>query len=391
MPADPYSHAVIALLASSALAAGLLASAARQPPELAKPRRIWARAMVMAPSGWLLLEWARDVESLAVAGKTLIIASFIDYLRALLATRGRTPESPWLLLPVVFVALASLVMLLVHPGQPMRTGMLSLLCGGVAAGTAMVAWSETHRRDGGNARMVAACFVACAAVLLARALLLFSPEGSAARELAALPAVQTLLPGGAMLAPAVASLGFVLMGSDRVLERFENLASTDGLTGLLTRAAFLERALHRVQSATQPCSVLVVDMDHFKRVNDTHGHATGDRALELAAAAMRQALRPGDLIGRMGGEEFAVLLPDTPLSVAIGIAGRLQQAIAGVDLVVREQPVPLSGSIGVSEMRSGDTSLQALLEHADQAMYEAKRAGRDRVHSHAGGLADEPA
>ncbi|MFY2764720.1 GGDEF domain-containing protein [Arenimonas sp. MALMAid1274] len=388
MQLDPFTTALIALLASAAMAAGLYAAASRQPRELACAQRLWARAIVLAPAGWLLLEWADDLPSLAVPGKTLIIASFVEYLRALVACRGRMPDSPWFAAPVLLVALASLLMLFTHPGQPMRTGLLSLLCAGLAASTSIVAWSQRKAATGSNALVVAASFGVCALVLCIRGTLLFLPDGSAARAWVQQPWGETLLLGGAMLAPAVASLGFVLMGSDRLLQRLEHLANTDSLTGLLTRHAFLERAgAHLAQSPTRPSSLLIMDLDHFKRINDAYGHDVGDQALVLAAKAMRAALRPQDLVGRQGGEEFAVLLPDTALPGAEAIARHLQDAVAGVYLIAHGKPVQLRVSIGVATLGEQDHDLAGLLKRADQAMYGAKRAGRDQVHAMPAGLA----
>jgi diguanylate cyclase (GGDEF)-like protein len=380
MNLDPFASALIALLASAAMSAGLYAAAARQPEELARPQRIWARAIVLAPAGWLLLEWARDLPSLAVAGKTLIVASFVEYLRALLASRGRMPDSPWFAAPVCLVAVASALMLFTQPGLPMRTGLLSVLCAGIAASTAVVALHGGRQRRGGNAGIVAAAFLMCAAVMLARGVLLFMPEGSAARVWIDQPWVETLMLGGAMLAPAVASLGFVLMGSERLLERLEGIASTDSLTGLLTRHAFLQRAEALLARPDAPIgALLVVDLDHFKQINDAHGHDVGDQALRLVADAMRRQLRPGDLAGRHGGEEFTVFLPGRDAVEAEAVAEAMRSSVAHIGLLADGEAVHLKVSIGVSAFGPDERDLAGLLKRADHAMYDAKRAGRDQV------------
>ena len=377
---DPFASALIALLASAAMSAGLYAAAARQPAELAGPQRLWARAILLAPLGWLLLEWAVEHPGLAVPGKTLIVASFVEYLRALVASRGRMPDSPWFAAPVLLVAVASAIMLFTSPGQPMRTGLLSFLCAGIAASTAVVALRPGPRRAGGNAGIVGAAFSLCALVLVARGVLLFTPEGSAARAWVEEPWVETLLLGGAMLAPAVASLGFVLMGSERLLERLQDIADTDGLTGLLSRNAFLHQSrLCIARDPAQHCALMVLDLDHFKRINDEHGHDAGDQALRLVASAMRDELRPRDLAGRHGGEEFTVLLPDTPLAVAEASARRIHAAVARIGFLADGAAVPLRVSIGVAALQPGETDIDRLIRRADQAMYVAKRAGRNQV------------
>ena len=377
---DPFASALIALLASAAMSAALYAAAARQPDELARPQRIWARAIVLAPAGWLLLEWAQDQPALAVPGKTLIVASFVEYLRALLASRGRMPDSPWFAAPVCLVAVASAITLFTQPGLPMRTGLLSLLCAGIAASTAVIALRVGRERSGGNAGIVAAAFLMCAAVMLARGVLLFMPEGSAARAWIDQPWVETLMLGGAMLAPAVASLGFVLMGSERLLERLEGIASTDSLTGLLSRNAFLQRAEALLESPRLAgAALLVLDLDHFKQINDNHGHDVGDQALRLVADAMRQVLRPGDLLGRHGGEEFTVLLPGRGLAEAEEVAQALRTSVHHIGLLADGEAVHLRVSIGVATLAPGDTDLARLLKRADAAMYAAKHGGRDQV------------
>jgi diguanylate cyclase (GGDEF)-like protein len=384
---DPFASALIALLASAAMSAGLFAAAARQPEELARPQRIWARAILLAPAGWLLLEWAQDQPSLAVPGKTLIVASFVEYLRALLASRGRMPDSPWFAAPVCLVAVASAIMLFTQPGLPMRTGLLSLICAGIAASTAVVALHGGRSRRGGNAGIVATAFSLCALVMAARGLLLFMPEGSTARAWIDQPWVETLMLGGAMLAPAVASLGFVLMGSERLLERLEGIASTDSLTGLLTRHAFLQRADSLLARAGTRGALLVVDLDHFKQINDSHGHDVGDQALRLVADAMRQQLRPGDLLGRHGGEEFTVFLPGTGADEAEALAEALRAAVSHIGLLADGEAVHLKVSVGLAVLDPDERDLGSLVKRADEAMYAAKRGGRDQVRVHPAGQA----
>jgi diguanylate cyclase (GGDEF)-like protein len=165
----------------------------------------------------------------------------------------------------------------------------------------------------------------------------------------------------------------------RLEQQLREQASIDGLTGLLHRNRFLELArstladLHRQQ---QPACMLFLDADHFKQLNDQHGHAAGDAALVALAATMRRQLRPGDLIGRIGGEEFAMLLPGNSLEQACRRAEQMRQSMREI----RRPDGPLTTSIGVAECspRCCD-DIEPLLARADQAMRQAKREGRDRV------------
>ncbi len=163
--------------------------------------------------------------------------------------------------------------------------------------------------------------------------------------------------------------------------RLKALAHHDGLTGLLNARAYTEagaRTLHAAQRRGAPCAVLFIDLDHFKQVNDRHGHAAGDQVLVAVARCLQEQLRRSDLCGRLGGEEFSALLPDTPLSAATRVAEQLRQAIAATPIDTAAGPLQVTASIGVAPA-GPDTDLPRLLDQADQAMYRAKAAGRNRV------------
>ena len=160
------------------------------------------------------------------------------------------------------------------------------------------------------------------------------------------------------------------------------LASTDPLTGVANRRRierFGVQAVAQARSRHQPLTVLTFDIDHFKQVNDAHGHLVGDRVLIRLAQACQGALRHGDLLGRTGGEEFLVVLPDTRLAQALPIAQRLRAAAAGLDLSDVPGQAPVTISLGLAELRAADVDLVDLLARADGALYRAKSEGRDRI------------
>ncbi|MCZ8164184.1 GGDEF domain-containing protein [Silanimonas sp.] len=164
------------------------------------------------------------------------------------------------------------------------------------------------------------------------------------------------------------------------LQTVEEEAATDPLTGVLNRRALdrlLARETDRCEAQGGMVSVLALDLDHFKAVNDTHGHAVGDEALRAFARRIRGPLRQSDHLARVGGEEFIVLLPGAPLSNAHEIAERLRAIVAEAPLVDVPR-VAVTVSIGVAAFRPGDGGTD-LLARADAAAYEAKRSGRDRV------------
>jgi len=167
--------------------------------------------------------------------------------------------------------------------------------------------------------------------------------------------------------------------------QLELLATSDSLTGLFNRRVFGSRAaieFSKARRSRRPLSVLVVDIDNFKRRNDTYGHAAGDAALQTVGKILSGCVRMGDTAARLGGEEFAFLLPDTKASGANDLAVRIQAALSQQV----QGPAPLTVSLGVSSMRDDIQSWEQLLSRADDAMYEAKRSGKNRI-VHYDGLA----
>jgi len=164
----------------------------------------------------------------------------------------------------------------------------------------------------------------------------------------------------------------------RTQTQLQQLATRDPLTNILNARAFsgeLAQELTRNRRYGRPLALIYLDLDDFKKVNDAHGHATGDAVLRLVADAMRATVRQADSVGRLGGDEFAVLMPETEGSVAHGAATRL---VTSIRTVFRGTP-PVTASIGVVSVTGTEAGTDELLRKADQAMYEAKRAGKDRV------------
>ncbi len=165
-------------------------------------------------------------------------------------------------------------------------------------------------------------------------------------------------------------------------DELRQLANTDALTGACNRRHFVEvcdKELQRARRYGRPLSLLMMDIDHFKRINDNHGHAAGDEVLKRLAETCQAVLRGQDVVGRLGGEEFAVLMPECTVEAAERVAERLRRTLAGVEVAVAEgRTVGFTVSIGVVD-GAPDRSLEATLEQADQAMYAAKAGGRNRV------------
>lgn len=184
---------------------------------------------------------------------------------------------------------------------------------------------------------------------------------------------------------AVAAQAALAIHNAQLVARLEALSTHDELTGLPNRRLFarrLERALARADRYGHPVSVLALDLDHFKQLNDRCGHPAGDAALRAVADVLRESLRAVDTAARVGGEELWVLLPETDGPGATEVAEKLRRRVAALHVEgASTQPLGhLSVSIGVATRRPGETA-EAILERADDALYDAKRSGRDRVAS----------
>lgn len=168
------------------------------------------------------------------------------------------------------------------------------------------------------------------------------------------------------------------------LEReLEELANTDGLSGAFNRRHFTHLAQNELERARRyghPLSLLIMDIDHFKRINDTYGHSAGDSTIRVLAETCRGLLRHSDFLGRLGGEEFAVLLPESALEAATQTAGRLRELLSRTKLPLQDKNVTIvvTVSIGVASLQPDDT-FETLMQRTDDALYEAKNTGRNRI------------
>ena len=184
---------------------------------------------------------------------------------------------------------------------------------------------------------------------------------------------------GALLLALLTSLAWRHGRTSRRLSR-ESLI--DPLTGISNRAAIEAEAIRAIGGTTRPgasVSLLILDLDHFKAINDQHGHAAGDRVLRAAADAWHTVLRGRDPLGRIGGEEFVVVCADTSLEQAMVVAERLREATTALRFDDIDPALRVTVSIGVAQSQQSDDSHEDVLARADAALYRAKQRGRDRV------------
>lgn len=165
-------------------------------------------------------------------------------------------------------------------------------------------------------------------------------------------------------------------------EELKQLATTDSLTGVNNRRHFYQLAANEWQRALrfeQPMSVLMIDIDHFKRINDSFGHSTGDEVIQCLAKVCIESLRAVDVFGRLGGEEFCALLPNTNKDTGVQVAERLRKKIAAQTIQAKGETIQFTISVGIAGKRDSDKALAAVVERADHSLYQAKEKGRNQV------------
>lgn len=314
-----------------------------------------------------------DALSIVVAN-TLLSCVFAGLLLAIFQFQGR--RARWALVMAPVLVVLGLVLAFLDDFHA-RVSAVGFVCGVQALWALWAIYERRHATVGRGAWLLMAALALDALVLLVRASLA-----------ASLPVPQVgLLQGGTLQTLTfmatfgvvlLSSLGFITMARDRADEANRVMAAVDALTGAANRRALiaaLDRDVARAARTSEPISVLMVDIDHFKRVNDQFGHQAGDQVLCRVVKVLQERVRSQDLVGRYGGEEFLVVLPGTDVAGALLLAGELREAV--------ESPASAIGvtvSIGVSggRLEPGD-GWDMLVAAADRALYRAKENGRNRV------------
>ncbi|PKL96054.1 MAG: hypothetical protein CVV17_13625, partial [Gammaproteobacteria bacterium HGW-Gammaproteobacteria-7] len=334
----------------------------------------------MQAAFWLLFVFGRGLPAIIslVVLNTLSVLAMAEYVRAIRQFIGLSPRGRVLYSVVAGVALANVWFGLIMPDYDARVMAVSL------PGAALMLWVVYSIRNyvepglDRASRIVAVVFLAGAAAMVLRAADTLVHPGLAAS--------QSIFQQVALMVyanvPIFASLGFLLMQAGRANARLAQRAVTDPLTGALNRRGF-ESAAQRVLASSKrtgrKVSLLLIDADEFKRVNDAHGHAVGDAVLTTLYARLLDSLREEDILARLGGEEFVALLPGAGIDEAFAVAERLRASIGASQILFGDKSVVLTVSIGVAEWSARDFQIDPLLRRADLAMYAAKHGGRNRV------------
>ena len=339
---------------------------------------LWGIAHVLAAAGFLSLMLGvalHETVCIVLGGSFLSCQASLIWKAARNLDGKRAPLPVALLAPVIvgFVSWA--------PGIRDNPGALALAVGAAyTLATTVTLW------NGRNDKLIARWPLIILASLHAATLLIgiYSTfTGATGRD--TVPPLLSLF-GFIYFESIVFALGTGIFIFALIKERSEaasmKAARIDPLTGVGNRAAFLDgavRLLERCRHDGAPISVMMFDLDRFKTINDRHGHAAGDAVLRQFCSAVAAALRPGDVFGRIGGEEFAIVLPGSSIEAAVVRADRIRVAFSESCRKVRDRQVDATVSVGVSGSVDAKEPLDVLLEYADRALYGAKTEGRNRV------------
>ena len=341
----------------------------------------WAAGLLLSALGFLLLGLRGLVPDLisVLLGNVLLTASPAVMLAAMYRFQGR----PTLQVSTVAPTLLSVLVLVATTNDiSQRVIGLSLLIGWQ---TALLAKAPLERWKEGTGRgryLIVLGAGLAAAVTFVRAL--FEAMGWVVTTSITRPSpmhIATFI--CAFCAVVLISIGFIFGIKERAEARTRDLAMRDALTGISNRRAVLdslEHALAHSVRAHLPLALLMLDIDHFKKVNDTHGHLAGDGVLTAVARVVSKRIRTQDIVGRYGGEEFLVILPGTPAAGAAHLAEQLRVAIKDFSTSFGQTDIRVTISIGVTaKIPDAATTADTMVHAADQALYLAKARGRDRV------------
>ncbi|MFU8831810.1 MAG: diguanylate cyclase [Wenzhouxiangella sp.] len=353
---------------------------------------IWTRAVVVQAVFWVLFTFAREapVWVTVVLVNTLSVLAIAAYFHAVRVFFGLPERQVLLLLIVLIIAIGNFWFTYQQPSFDARVALVSLSGGGLMLWTAATLINQAGLAVAGilnrvtgtaiarAARLTAIVFLGSAGGLLLRLLdTVVHPGISAAESLAQQAALVVFA-----VMPITTSFGFLLLHAGRANARLRILAATDPLTGALNRRAFesfSDNIFASCQRLDRPVCALMLDIDHFKRVNDIHGHDVGDRALIAFHDCLVQCLRQEDVVARMGGEEFAVLLPGADEPGGVLVAERIRSSLRSIVDQGQLDGLDMTVSIGVAQYHFPGDNLADMLKRADKALYMAKRSGRDRV------------
>lgn len=343
---------------------------------------LWASGLGLHTVAYILFAQRGRISDLVtiVIANVMLAATFALFAEALYQFQHRPPPRWRIWLPVVLVAVS---FYLLRQADVPRL-MLGPFIFAVQCSLVLFAlWQKRRETIGRGQYFVAAAFVLVIGVFLVRFAALATGSVDTL-SLGASNSVQAFSFLASIVCLIILSLGLVVMTKERSDERNRVLAMQDELTGLTNRRSILgtlDQQLAMARRNGQPLSLLMLDLDHFKRVNDSFGHLAGDAVLRQVAAGIASRLRAQDVAGRYGGEEFLVILPGTTIDGAVQLAEELRTSIAAGRIEIGDgHAITITISIGVSGgVPAAGQRVEDLIDGADRALYSAKENGRDRV------------
>ncbi|MBX9816944.1 MAG: GGDEF domain-containing protein [Burkholderiaceae bacterium] len=352
----------------------------RQLPRNIHGLLLWGLAPLVCAGATLFygLEGMAPAAVVSIGGNGLLLAGCILYYAGSQRFYDVLPSwRGWSVLALACVATMQFFLLVV-PDYRLRMACFAFSMAAIIA--AHVRLLLRHGEEGFAPRFTAVMLAIQGLVLVMRGIATFWIDAPDTNRFTVVSPVHAFYIGTFSFGALLVSIGVQFMAGERIHKEFEHLANHDSLTGARSRRALMEAAAHELQRARrygQPLALLMMDIDHFKSINDQHGHLAGDRVLVQFAQTVRSTLRNSDLLGRYGGEEFMVLLPATEAEAALAAAERMRQAVAAQPSA--EGRPACTVSIGMAKATPNDTQVEALITRADAALYRAKAAGRNRV------------
>ncbi|MBD8524365.1 GGDEF domain-containing protein [Pseudomarimonas arenosa] len=362
---------------------GVLMFVARDlPRDLRASVRSWTAGTVLQATAYFLFSrqpaWPQLLT--IVLANACFVGGLTGYWRAVRQFDGR-PDRPALWLPIAFnVPLISLFTYAL-PSTTARFVVSSAIAACLFGWTGLSLLRIRSIRQSASRHLLLGICCVASVYMGSRALyygLVIEVPSGLLRQGAAASADALLAP----LLPVTSTAAFLALSIDRVRRRFERIAATDHLTGLLSRRsldAAGESAFALRNTEDRALTVLLADIDHFKRINDEAGHAVGDQVLRDVARALQSQVRAGDLVGRFGGEEFLVVARFSRRDESRVLAERLRARVRRTPISANGWSFTVTVSIGIASCCERDTCFEDLVQRADVALYDAKQAGRDRV------------
>lgn len=381
MATNPYVVAAIIGANSLAISLSVLFSAGAYPQPFSRALTYFGAGKLVTACGFAIIAMRSEYPfpAMIIAGNVLTLGGFSSNLLALWTLQGK-PIRWWA--PATIVVATAIVASWFTLADPSMSGLRIGTSAVAFALSAMLAREMLFQfKGGGRAHMLGGGLaVLMCLVTLARTVSALRGEPLALGALA-LDWGERVFFVISYIAATMSALNFAMISNDAFNSELRRMASSDPLTGLPNRRRLMARGgdeVRRAQRYHRQLAAVVIDLDHFKLINDAFGHAVGDAALKEAARRCRGALRDIDMLARLGGEEFVALLPETGPAEAAATAERLRAAIAESATPALPPDRRLTASLGVACLQDGE-SFEFLLARADEAMYRAKKAGRNRV------------